>query len=421
MSTLVPPHGSPTLKPLLLEGAEREAELQKAEGLKKVPMSTRETSDLIMMGIGAFTPLDGFMGKEDWKGVCDSYQMPSMDNLFWPIPITLSGTQEVADSIQIGEEVALFDTETEAIMGTMTVTEKYAIDKAHECQQVFKTTDEEHPGVQKVMAQGPVNLAGPVKVLSESYYPEMFSEIYQRPADSRKIFEERDWSTVAALQLRNPMHGSHAYLAWVAIEVCDGVYIHQLVGKLKPGDIPADVRVKAIDALVDNYFRPDRVLQGGYPMEMRYAGPREALLHAVFRQNYGCSHLIVGRDHAGVGDYYGPFDAHRIFNEIPDGALKLQPLCMDWTFYCYDCGTMASMKTCPHDSKAVIDDDGQYQGGSRLLLSGTMLRKLMSEGKPVPKEFSKPEVIAVLKEYYDSLEEKVEVKLHGAATGEVKK
>jgi sulfate adenylyltransferase len=421
MSTLVPPHGSPTLKPLLLEGAACEAELKKAEGLKKVPMSTRETSDLIMMGIGAFTPLDGFMGKADWQGVCDSYQMPSRDNLFWPIPITLSTSQEIADSIQIGEEVALWDTETEAIMGTMKVTEKYTIDKAHECQQVFKTTDEEHPGVQKVMAQGPVNLAGPVKVLSESYYPEMFSDIYQRPADARKIFEDRGWSTVAALQLRNPMHGSHAYLAWVAIEVCDGVYVHQLVGKLKPGDIPADVRVKAIDALVNNYFRPDRVVQGGYPMEMRYAGPREALLHAVFRQNYGCSHLIVGRDHAGVGDYYGPFDAHRIFNEIPHGALKLQPLCMDWTFYCYDCGTMASMKTCPHESKAVIDDNGVYQGGSRLLLSGTMLRKLMSEGKPVPKEFSKPEVIAILKAYYDKLEEKVEVKLHGAATGDVKK
>ena len=421
MSKLVPPHGSPELKPLLLEGAAREEEMKKAEGLTKVPMTTRETSDLIMMGIGAFTPLDGFMGHDDWKGVCDNYQMPSKGGLFWPIPITLSATQELADTISIGDEVALWDTETEAIMGTMKVTEKYSIDKAHECQQVFKTIDTEHPGVQKVMAQAPVNLAGPVKVLSESYYPEMFAEIYQRPAEARKIFEDRGWSTVAALQLRNPMHGSHAYLAWVAIEVCDGVYIHQLVGKLKPGDIPAEVRVKAIDALVNNYFRPERVLQGGYPMEMRYAGPREALLHAVFRQNYGCSHLIVGRDHAGVGDYYGPFDAHRIFNEIPDGSLKLQPLCMDWTFYCYDCGTMASMKTCPHESKAVIDDNGQYQGGSRLLLSGTMLRKLMSEGKPVPKEFSKPEVIAILKEYYDNLEEKVEVKLHGAATGDVKK
>jgi sulfate adenylyltransferase len=421
MSQLVEPHGSDVLKPLLLEGAEREAEVKKAQGLKKVPMTSRETGDLIMMGIGGFTPLDGFMGKDDWQGVCDSYTMPSKNGLFWPIPITLSAAQDLADSIAIGEEVALWDTENDELMGTMKVTEKYTIDKAHECQQVFKTTDEAHPGVQKVMAQEAVNLAGPVKVLSESYFPKHFKELYQRPAEARKMFEERGWSTVAALQLRNPMHNSHAYLAWVAIEVCDGVYIHQLVGKLKPGDIPADVRVKAIQALVDGYFRSERVIQGGYPLDMRYAGPREALLHAVFRQNYGCSHLIVGRDHAGVGDYYGPFDAHKIFNEIPDGALKLQPLCMDWTFYCYDCGSMASMKTCPHESKAEIDDNGNYKGGSRLLLSGTMLRKLMSEGKPVPKEFSKPEVIAVLKEYYDNLEEKVEVKLHGAATGDAKK
>jgi len=417
MAKLVPPHGSDVLKPLLLPEAQRKAEFDKAAKLKKVPMTTRETSDLIMMGIGAFTPLDGFMGYADWKGICDHYQMPSKNNLFWPIPITLSATKELADSIALNEEVALWDTETDAIMGTMKVTEKYTIDKAHECQQVFRTTDKEHPGVQKVMEQAEFNLAGPVKVLSESYYPEMFADIYQRPEESRKIFEERGWSTVAALQLRNPMHNSHAYLAWIAIEVCDGVYIHQLVGKLKPGDIPAEVRVKAIDALVNNYFRKERVLQGGYPMEMRYAGPREALLHAVFRQNYGCSHLIVGRDHAGVGDYYGPFDAQRIFNEIPIGSLLLQPLAMDWTFYCYECGTMASMKTCPHESKAVIDEEGNYKGGARLLLSGTLLRKLMSEGKPVPKEFSKPEVIKILNEYYDTLEEKVEVKLHKFATG----
>ncbi len=421
MSSLVAPHGSATLNPLLLEGEARQQELKKAAGLKKVPMTTRETSDLIMMGIGAFTPLEGFMGKDDWQGCCDSYSMPSRKGLFWPIPITLSAEEDFAGTIAIGEEVALWDVETEAIMGTMKVVEKYSIDKEHECQQVFRTTDPAHPGVQKVMEQGAVNLAGPVKVLSESYYPEMFEGIYQRPSEARKSFEERGWSTVAALQLRNPMHGSHAYLAWIAIEVCDGVYIHQLVGKLKPGDIPAEVRVKAIDALVNKYFRKDRVIQGGYPMEMRYAGPREALLHAVFRQNYGCSHLIVGRDHAGVGDYYGPFDAQKIFNEIPPDALRLRPLCMDWTFYCYECGCMASMKTCPHQSKAVIDENGNYKGGARLLLSGTMLRKLMSEGKPVPPEFSKPEVIAILKEYYDSLEEKVEVKLHGFATGDAKK
>ena len=421
MSTLVPPHGSPELKPLLLEGAALKAELKKAKGLKKVPLTSRETGDLIMLGIGGFTPLDGFMGKKDWQGVCDDMKMPSKNNLFWPIPITLSADKKLADSIKVGEEVALWDPEHDEYMATMKVTEKYTIDKKHECQQVYKTTDLEHPGVKMVMEQADVNLAGPVKVLSESYFPKQFEGLYQRPAESRKMFSDNGWSTVAALQLRNPMHGSHAYLAWVAIEVCDGVYIHQLVGKLKPGDIPADVRVKAINALIEKYFRKERVAMAGYPLDMRYAGPREALLHAVFRQNYGCSHLIVGRDHAGVGDYYGPFDAQKIFLEIPPDALQLKPLCMDWTFYCYDCGTMASMKTCPHESKAVIDDDGKYQGGSRLLLSGTLLRKLMSEGKQVPAEFSKPEVIAVLKEYYDNLEDKVEVKLHGAATGNVKK
>lgn len=419
MSNLILPHGGGELRPLLLEDEARREEIRKAERLKKVPMTSRETSDLIMMGIGAFTPLDGFMVRDDWRGCCESYQMASRKGLFWPIPITLSAEEEYAKSIAAGDEVALWDTETESIMGTMKVMEKYAIDKDYECKQVFRTTDPAHPGVQKVMEQGGVNLAGPVKVVSESYYPEMFPGIYQRPAEARRQFAERGWITVAALQLRNPMHNSHAYLAWTAIEVCDGVYIHQLVGKLKPGDIPAEVRVKAIDALVNKYFRRDRVIQGGYPMEMRYAGPREALLHALFRQNYGCTHLIVGRDHAGVGDYYGPFDAQKIFNEIPAGALLLQPLCMDWTFYCYECGSMASMKTCPHESKAVIDENGNYKGGARLLLSGTLLRKLMSEGKPVPAEFSKPEVIAILKEYYDSLEEKVEVKLHGAATGNV--
>ncbi|HUB32883.1 MAG TPA: sulfate adenylyltransferase [Bryobacteraceae bacterium] len=417
MHNLILPHGGGDLRPLLLEGEARQQELARAQGLKKVPMTSRETSDLIMMGIGAFTPLEGFMGHDDWRGCCETYTMPSRKGLFWPIPITLSAEEDYAKSIAAGDEVALWDVETESIMGTMRVTEKYAIDKQYECKQIFRTNDVNHPGVQKVMEQGTVNLAGPVKVLSESYYPEMFAGIYQRPAEARKLFAERGWSTVAALQLRNPMHNSHAYLAWIAIEVCDGVYIHQLVGKLKPGDIPAEVRVKAIDALVNKYFRKDRVIQGGYPMEMRYAGPREALLHAVFRQNYGCTHLIVGRDHAGVGDYYGPFDAQKIFAEIPQGSLLLQPLAMDWTFYCYECGSMASMKTCPHESKAVIDENGKYKGGARLLLSGTLLRKLMSEGKPVPAEFSKPEVIAVLKEYYDSLEEKVEVKLHGAATG----
>lgn len=403
MSRLVPPHGSPVLRPLLVEAEARREELQKALRLKRIPMSSRETSDLLMMGIGAFTPLEGFMGYDDWKGCCDSMSLPGYGGLFWPVPITLSCDEELAASLAPGEEAALWDAESGSLAGIIRIREKYRIDKLHECREVYRTTDPAHPGVRKVLSQGPVNIAGPVRVLSELHYPEAFAGIYQRPAEARCIFEQRGWSTVAALQLRNPMHNSHAYLAWIAIEVCDGVYIHQLIGKLKEDDIPAEVRVRAVEALVNKYFRRDRVVQGGYPMEMRYAGPREALLHAVFRQNYGCSHLIVGRDHAGVGNYYGPFDAHRIFDEIPRDALAIRPLRMDWTFYCYECGSMASMKTCPHESEAIIDEEGQYRGGARLMLSGTRLRKLLSEGKPVPPEFSRPEVIAILREYYDSL------------------
>jgi sulfate adenylyltransferase len=420
MSQLVKPHGKEqVLKPLLLEGEELAAGKAKAASLKKIPITSRETGDAIMMGIGGFTPLDGFMDHDDWKGCVKDFQMA--DGTFWPIPVTLSATKADADSINFGEEIALVDEESGEIMAIMTVDEKYGIDKELECKEVFKTTDLEHPGVQKVMAQKEVNLAGPIKVLSELDFPTAFEGIYQRPSESRAMFEERGWNTVSALQLRNPMHNSHAYLAKVAIEVTDGVYIHQLLGALKPGDIPADTRVKCIDALVQNYFRPERVVQGGYPLDMRYAGPREALLHALFRQNYGCSHLIVGRDHAGVGDYYGPFDAHRIFDEIPQGSLLTQALKMDWTFYCYRCEEMASMKTCPHTEKAVLDEDGNYVSGDRLLLSGTMLRKMLSENKMVPKEFSKPEVVVLLREFYASLEERVEVKLHGAATGDAAK
>jgi sulfate adenylyltransferase len=420
MSKLIVPHGKEQkLKPLLLEGGGLKEEQKRAETLRKIPITSREIGDAIMMGIGGFTPLDGFMGEADWKGVVTDMQMA--DGVFWPIPVTASVTKEDADAIAAGEDVVLVDEKRDTAMAIMTVTEKYTIDKELECKEVFRTTDPEHPGVAMVLEQKPVNLGGPIKVLSESFFPDEFPGIYQRPAEARAIFDERGWSSVAALQLRNPMHNSHAYLAKVAIEVTDGVYIHQLLGELKPGDIPADVRVRCIDALVQGYFRPERVVQGGYPLDMRYAGPREALLHAVFRQNYGCSHLIVGRDHAGVGDYYGPFDAQEIFDEVPKGALGTQPLKMDWTFYDYKLGEMASMKTSPHEDKAVLDDDGNYVSGARLLLSGTMLRKMLSEGKPVPPEFSKPEVVAILREYYAGLDEKVEVKLHGMATGKAKK
>ena len=402
---LVSPHGrEKRLKPLLLAGDALREERRKAETLPRVPMTSRETSDLIMLGIGAFTPLDGFMGHDDWKGVCDGYRLA--DGVFWPIPITLSVAKEQADGLKVGQEVALVDEETGELMGSLTIRETYTIDRAHECKQVFRTTDPAHPGVANVMGQRDVNVAGPVKVFGEGRYPAEYPGLYMRPAETRKIFEEKGWGTVAALQLRNPMHRSHEYLAKIAVEVCDGVVIHQILGKLKPGDIPAEVRVRAVNVLVQHYFVKDTCIQAGVPLEMRYAGPREALLHAVFRQNFGCSHLIVGRDHAGVGEYYGPFDAQKIFDEIPAGALELKPLKIDMTFYCFKCDGMATGRTCPHGKE------------DRVAVSGTMLRKTLSEGGEVPDHFSRPEVLAILKEYYATLEEKVEIKLHKYARGE---
>ncbi|MFZ5586303.1 MAG: sulfate adenylyltransferase [Thermodesulfobacteriota bacterium] len=402
---LVPPHGGGALKPLLLSGAALEAEKKAAAGYKKLNVSSREACDCFMMGIGAFTPLDGFMGEADWKGVC--VDMKLANGVFWPIPITVSASDE--DGINVGDKVALYCDEFGGLVATMEVKEKYQIDKELECKSVFWTTDKEHPGVQKVMEQAKWNLGGPVKVVSEGGFPEEYKGIYATPAETRAIFEERGWNRVAAFQTRNPLHRSHEFLCKIAVEVMDGVIIHQILGKLKAGDIPADVRVDAINALVDNYFVKGTIVTKGYPMEMRYAGPREALLHAVFRQNYGCSHLIVGRDHAGVGDYYGPFDAQKIFDQLWDGALVIRPLKIDWTFHCYKCDGMASMRTCPHGKE------------DRLLLSGTMVRKTLSEGGDMPKEFSRPEVVKILQKYYQSLDEKVEIKLHGAATGDVKK
>jgi sulfate adenylyltransferase len=406
---LVKPHGKKKkLMPLLLEGSALQKELKKAKTLKQLKISSRETADLVMMGIGAFTPLTGFMTKKDWKGVCsDKFKLA--DGTFWPVPVTLSASTEFAASLKKNEEITLVDEESGTIMATMKVTEKYAMsktDKEHECKMIFRTVDVAgHPGVQKVMGQPDVNLAGPVKVLSEAHFPETFKGIYMTPKQTRKMFEDKGWSTIAAFQTRNPMHRSHEYLAKIAIETMDGVLIHQILGKLKEGDIPADVRANAIDTLMEKYFVKDSSIQCGYPMEMRYAGPREALLHALFRQNFGCSHLIVGRDHAGVGDYYGPFDAQKIFDEIPKGALETQPLKIDHTFYCFKCDGMASMRTCPHQKE------------DRLMLSGTKLRKMLSEGENVPDHFSRPEVLEILKKYYAGLTEKVEIKLHSHAEG----
>jgi sulfate adenylyltransferase len=422
MSKLVAPHGGKGLVCCLLHGSELVAEQEKAKGLKKIEISARAKGDIIMMGIGGFSPLDGFMKRADWKGVVENFTMA--DGTFWPLPITLDVSKKDADAITVGDEIAL--ERNGVIYATMKVSEKYEMsdaDKKWECEKVFKGSGEEsaddkfweialkdHPGVQMVMAQKDVNLAGPVRVLNQGEYPDKYKGVYLTPAETRAMFEERGWKDVAALQLRNPMHRSHEFLAKIAIEVCDGVLIHSLIGNLKAGDIPAEVRVKAIDTLVEHYFVKDNVIQAGYPLDMRYAGPREALLHATFRQNYGITKMIIGRDHAGVGDFYTLFEAQEIFDRIPcpadpGKALQCAPLKIDWTFYCHKCDGMASLRTCPHTK-----DD-------RVILSGTKLRKALSEGKEVVDHFGREEVLVILREYYAGLTEKVEVKMQGAASG----
>ena len=390
MNDLVPPHGGKGLFPLLAPGSERATLKDKADTLIQVTMTNREKYDLLLMAMGAYTPLDGFVGEADWKGSCKNMRLEN--GLFWPIPITLSVTKELAARISIGDEVVLVDPEEDNLpMAILTVAEKYCPDREFECRHVFGTTEEDHPGVHRVINQESVNLGGQLMVFDEGGFPSAFKDLYLRPLESRELFQELGWSEVTAFQTRNPMHRSHEHLVKTAMDITQGVLIHQVLGELKPGDFPAEVRTKAIDLLVKNYFPKNTVIQAGYPIAMRYAGPREALLHALIRQNYGCSHLIVGRDHAGVSDYYGPYDAHDIFDTLWDGALITQPIKLDVTFYCTKCDGMASARTCPHEPEVQIQ------------ISGTRLRELLSRGEDIPSEFSRPEVVSVLREYYENL------------------
>ena len=413
LDSLIKPHGGKLVKTLPTGAALADAR-REAQGLPALDITSREFGDLVMMGIGGFSPLDGFMKKADWFSVCKNFTLA--DGTFWPVPITMSVGEADARRLRRGQKVALrYGKDVEPVSGTIVVDEVYEMtraDKEQECLDVFTTKDMEHPGVKKVMEQKPFNVAGKVVTLSEGEFPTKYKGIYMTPEESRRLFAERGWKTIAALQLRNPMHRSHEFLAKIAVEVCDGVFIHSLVGNLKPGDIPAEVRVKCIDALVKNYFVEKNVLQGGYPLDMRYAGPREALLHATFRQNYGCTHMIIGRDHAGVGDYYGPFDAQKIFDRIPQNAdpkkrLLTQPLKIDWTFYCHKCDGMASLRTCPHAKK------------DRVIVSGTMVRKLLSEGRKLPDHFGRNEALDILGDYYKHLDKskRVTIKLQKFATG----
>ncbi|RPI03814.1 MAG: sulfate adenylyltransferase [Calditrichaeota bacterium] len=387
-SKLIAPHGG-TLKPLLLHGEARSNAMAEAKNFPQVRLTSRETSDLLMLAVGAFSPLNGFMKRDDYNRVVKDMHMT--DGTLWPIPITLSVSKAQADSLKIGCQVALIDDESDELVGSMIVEDIFSYDKKEEARQVFRTEDEAHPGVAKLYAQQEMLLGGAVKVFSEAPYPELYGNYYGRPAETRSIFEQFGWSTVAAFQTRNPIHRSHEYCTKIALEVCDGLLIHPLVGKLKSDDIPADVRMQCYEVLIDHYYPKDRVVLKVYPMEMRYGGPREAVLHAVFRQNYGCTHLIIGRDHAGVGNYYGPFDAQKIFLDIDEHDLKIKPLNIDWTFWCHKCEGMASMKTCPHGKE------------DRVLISGTKMREMLAGGELLPREFSRPEISEILMKYYKTL------------------
>lgn len=443
LAALVPPHGGKGLTCALVSSAAEAAELRvrfaAAEAAatqkkrRRQRISTREAGDLVMMGIGGFSPLTRFMGRTEVQSVCE--QMRLRDGTFWPIPITLSVDGAVARTLRRGDELALTrpttttttaaaggskegEDDKDEVVGTVAVDDVWettTAERTQECIAVFGTADAAgHPGVAGVMGQRRWNVGGEVRVLSEGGFPQRFPRVYMRPAETRAAFAQRGWRTVAALQLRNPMHRAHEHLAKVAAEVCDGVFIHSLVGEVKAGDVPAAVRVRCIDAHVAGYFNPRTVLHGGYPLDMRYAGPREALLHALFRQNYGCTHLIVGRDHAGVGNYYGVYDAQRIFDTVaetmpadPAKALLCKPLKLDWSFFCKKCDGPASLRTCPHDAP-----------GDRVVVSGTMVRKLLSEDKQLPEHFGRPEVIAILRDYYRgiSARDRVEIKLNRVST-----
>ena len=378
---LIPPHASDQLQPLLVKDDDRLALQHYAKNLPAITLSSREAGDLVMLGVGGFTPLYGFMREEDWRSVCDNMHLAN--GVFWPIPITVSVTNAQADTLKLGDDIAL-KTPDGQIIGILNVDSIYRPDKQFEAMQVFTTTDQSHPGVAMLMAQPPVNLGGKVRVFHDNGFKTQFGQYALTPQETRERFNQLGWYKIAAFQTRNPMHRSHEYLVKTVLELFDGVLIHSLFGNLKAGDVPANIRLKAINTLIHNYFVPNSVVHSGYPLDMRYAGPKEALLHALFRQNYGCSHLIVGRDHAGVGNYYSPFAAQDIFTQLRDEDLLIKPIKIDWTFYCHKCAGMASSKTCPHDS-----DD-------RVLISGTEVRRRLQTKERIPETFSRPEVVAEL-------------------------
>lgn len=377
-------HGG-TLINRQLEGAAREAAIEKAKSLKTLKVDDRTASDIEIIAIGAASPLVGFMNPNDFDSVVKDMHLAN--GLPWTIPVTLGVTDEEAADIKEGDQVALEDAASGTLLAILTVESKWNPDKKNEVINVYTTDDESHPGVAATFAKGNVYLGGPIDVINLPPHDD-FQQYRLTPAESRAKFLENGWRRVVAFQTRNPIHRAHEYMQKVAMEICDGIFLHPLVGNTKGDDVPADVRMKTYEAITSKYYPAKHTLIGVNPSAMRYGGPREAVFHAILRQNYGCTHFIVGRDHAGVGNYYGSFDAHYIFDEFAPGSIAITPLFFDFTFWCKACGGMGSTKSCPHDRE------------HHIFLSGTKVREMLGNGELPPPEFSRPEVAQILIEAY---------------------
>jgi len=386
----IPPHGG-KLVDRVLRGEEREAALERAKDLPRVYLSAVGISDLELISVGAFSPLTGFLCRADYEGVVENMHLTN--GILWPVPITLPVSREKASTLSEEQEVALVEG-TNHIMGLMRIQEKYAYDKEREAEMVYRTTEDKHPGVNRLYKQGEVLLGGDVWLLDRPSTVE-FPELRHDPAQTRRMFAQRGWRRVVAFQTRNPVHRAHEYIQKTALELCDGLLLHPLVGATKADDIPAEVRIESYRSLLRDYYPPDRVLLGVYPAAMRYAGPREAIFHAIARQNYGCTHFIVGRDHAGVGKYYGTYDAQQIFDDLAYGELAITPLRFEHAFYCTKCKQVVTAKTCPHGKENWV------------FLSGTQVREKLRKGESLPLEFTRPEVSDILVEGMRQVEERL--------------
>lgn len=382
---VIRPHGG-VLVDRVLRGEVREAVHERAERMIKIPLDQMSLSDLELIATGALSPLTGFMRKADYDRCVEEMRLTS--GVLWSVPVTLAVEEDLAGRIQQGQEVALW--EGDRALAVMEVAEKYPYDrevKEREAREVYRTTEEAHPGVARIYRRGQVLLGGDIWLVDwPGAVKTEFPELRHTPAETRRIFARRGWRSVVGFQTRNPIHRAHEYIQKTALEIVDGLFLHPLVGETKKDDIPADVRIASYQAILRDYYPADRVLLGVFPAAMRYAGPREAIFHAIARKNYGCTHFIVGRDHAGVGKYYGTYDAQKIFDEFPPEDIGIVPFRFEHAFYCKKCGAVVSAKTCPHGSEDWV------------FLSGTQVREMLERGEMLPKEFTRPEVARVLLE-----------------------